>query len=119
MVKLGLHEPTISYLSYPRFETDPHPALERSLKIDLRTFRPRIRDYREYSNPPILHRKELFVRLDHSSRPKFARLTAQEERWGLYEDGTTTIGTQNGWNRRLATVGAELRGHRLVRSRAT
>ncbi len=82
MVKLGLHEPTISYLSYPRFETDPHPALERSLKIDLRTFRPRIRDYREYSNPPILHRKELFVRLDHSSRPKFARLTAQEERGG-------------------------------------
>jgi len=33
-------------------------------------------------------------------------------------DETSTIGTQNGWNIKLAEAGVVLRGHRLVRTSA-
>jgi hypothetical protein len=49
-------------------------------------------------------------------RPKFDRLTRQEERAGLL-DKTATIGTRAGWVDRLRERGYALRGHRLVRSR--
>jgi hypothetical protein len=45
---------------------------------------------------------------------KFARLTAQEERWGLFE-GDGAIGNRAHWAARLHERGAELRGHRLIR----
>jgi hypothetical protein len=65
-------------------------------------------------NPPILHRKETFLPGDHPLRPKLARLTRQEERWGLY-DAPERIGTREGWHRRLAEQGICLAGHRLIR----
>jgi hypothetical protein len=61
-----------------------------------------------------LHRKETFL---HPSDPlfqKFARLTQQEEKHGLLED-TKTIGTRDGWKRRLEERGFSLRGHRLLK----
>jgi hypothetical protein len=45
---------------------------------------------------------------------KFARLTRQEERWGLY-DNAASIGTQDTWERRLADKGVRLAGHRVLR----
>ena len=50
----------------------------------------------------------------HPLAAKFARLTAQEEKHGLLDD-TATLGTRDGWHRRLADRGFTLRGHRLVR----
>ncbi len=47
---------------------------------------------------------------------KFARLTRQVEKHGLLDD-TATIGTREGWQRRLAERGFTIRGHRLVRRR--
>jgi hypothetical protein len=49
-------------------------------------------------------------------RPKFDRLTRQEERAGLLDD-TATIGTRSGWADLLRERGFTLRGHRLVRTR--
>jgi DNA phosphorothioation-associated putative methyltransferase len=60
IVKLNRLEPRISYLSYPAFEHDPHPALAQSLSVHLQTFRVRTRNYSDFRNPPILHRKETF-----------------------------------------------------------
>lgn len=74
IVKLSRLEPKISYLSYPAFDEDPHPALTQSLTVNLQTFRVRTRDYSEYRNPPILHRKETFLPAEHPLRAKFARL---------------------------------------------
>jgi len=37
LIKLHRHSGKVSYLVYPDFETDPHPALLRSLKLSLRT----------------------------------------------------------------------------------
>jgi DNA phosphorothioation-associated putative methyltransferase len=113
IVKLGRGEPKISYLSYPDFERDPHPALAASTSVHLQTFRVRERDYRLHLNPPILHRKEAFVSTAHPGRQKFARLTRLEEVKGLFED-PSEIGTRDGWSRALLTRGLSLRGHRLV-----
>jgi hypothetical protein len=49
-------------------------------------------------------------------RPKFERLTRQEERAGLLDE-TASIGTRDGWAERLRERGYTLRGHRLVLSR--
>ncbi|HEX3885399.1 MAG TPA: class I SAM-dependent methyltransferase [Stellaceae bacterium] len=113
IVKLGRHERKISYLSYPQFEDDPHPALTVSVSVDLQNFRVRQRQYAEDRNPPVLHRKEEFLGIDHPARSKFARLTRIEEAKGLYDD-PASIGTRAGWSRMLARKGLAFRGHRLV-----
>ncbi len=118
VVKLHVDEPLVSYLSYPDFESDPHPALRDSLTVHLQSFNVRERSYAASRNPPILHRKEAFVLPEHPLRPKFARLTRIEESKGLYSD-TPRIGTRDGWIRRLQEKGLSLRGHRLIRSAAT
>ena len=117
LIKLHTREPKVSYLTYPDFESDPHPALAESLTVHLQTFRIRERDYRESGNPPVLHRKETFIAADHPLHTKFARLTRQEDSKGLYED-TTYIGTRRGWEQVLASKGLMLRGHRIVSRRA-
>lgn len=114
LVKLRLDEPRISYLSYPDFDRDPHPALAWSLKVDLQGFRVRLNDFTTRDNPPVLHRKETFVADDYPRRETFARLTRQEEKWGLLDD-TRRIGTRAGWELALEQVGVRLRGHRVVR----
>ncbi len=114
LVKLHTGEPKVSYLAYPDFESDPHPALASSMTVHLQTFRVRERDYTTSPNPPILHRKETFVASDHPLHAKFARLTRREESKGLYE-APTRIGTRRGWDEVLAEKGVVLRGHRLIR----
>jgi len=114
VVKLHRHIPQISYLAYPEFERDPHPALAGALVVQLHTFQVRYIDYSTSNSPPILHRKEAFVPADHELYGKFARLTRQEERLGLYEH-PITIGTKQTWDRLLTEKGWRLAGHRLVR----
>ncbi len=117
LVKLHRHSGKVSYLVYPDFDADPHPALLRSIKLDLRTRAIDGTDYSASANPPVLHRKEAFLLPDDPRRAKFARLTAQEERGGLLDE-TATIGTRAGWDERLRERGYALRGHRLVRDRS-
>lgn len=117
LIKLHRQEPKVSYLTYPDFEADPHPALATSVTVHLQTFRVKARDFRSYRNPPILHRKELFVQDDHPLYAKFERLTRIEEQKGLYED-SATIGTRDGWDAALRTRGLSMRGHRLLQSKA-
>jgi DNA phosphorothioation-associated putative methyltransferase len=113
VIKLHRQDRKVSYLFYPDFERDPHPALQASLRADLRTFDIRFRDFRGSANPPILHRKEAFLNPDHPLHQKFSRLTAQEEKADLL--GVPGIGRRNSWNRLLQEEGWRLAGHRLVR----
>lgn len=117
IVKIHRFSGKVSYLAYPNFDSDPHPALVRSVKLNMRTLWLDCWDYVESDNPPILHRKEAFLAKDDARYLKFAKLTQQEERWGLLND-TAAIGTRNGWNARLLEQGLELRGHRLIRKRS-
>jgi len=88
------------------------------MQADLQGLYVGYRDYSGAANPPILHRKETFVAPNYPLYQKFARLTAQQEKWGLLDDAAS-IGTREGWNRRLLEREVELRGHRLVRIRST
>jgi len=116
LIKVHRHSGKVSYLVYPDIATDPHPALLRSIKLSLRTRELDCFDYAKSTNPPILHGKETFLPPGHALMAKFARLTRQEENQGLLNE-TATIGTREGWERRLAEQGFTVRGHRLVRRR--
>jgi DNA phosphorothioation-associated putative methyltransferase len=115
VIKIHRRTGKLSYLVYPKFEDDPHPALLRSVRVNLRTRQIDTNDYTERANPPVLHRKETFLLPDDPMREKFARLTTQEEKHGLLDDASE-IGTREGWARKLSERGFALKGHRLVKS---
>ena len=116
VVKLHLDRPAVSYLEYPDFDTAPHPALRAGYLVALDRLRCDFRDYSHHANPPILHRKELLLATDDPRYGRFAALTRQEQRAGLY-DTSSAIGTQNAWRRLLDARGLRYSGHRLVRDR--
>jgi DNA phosphorothioation-associated putative methyltransferase len=115
VIKIHRFSGKISYLAYPRFEVEPHPAIARSYKLAMRTQYLDLYDYASASNPPVLHRKETFLESSHPLYSKFTRLTQQEERHGLLND-SRLIGTKDGWEARLREAGFAIRGHRLVRA---
>jgi DNA phosphorothioation-associated putative methyltransferase len=114
IIKLHRDAPQVSYLSYPEFERDPHPVLEASLIVNFQTLQMRYQEYSDSRNPPILHRKEDFLSIDHPLRAKFARLTKQEGGWHLYEK-PELIGTKEGWQKELNERGVYFSGHKLLR----
>lgn len=114
IIKIHRRSGKVSYLVYPEFETDPHPALLRCVRLNLRTRQIECYDYASSANPPVLHRKETFLSAEDPRREKFARLTAQEVKEKLLED-PNGIGTRDGWQRRLSERGFMLKGHRLVK----
>jgi DNA phosphorothioation-associated putative methyltransferase len=83
IVKLGRDEPKVSYLSYPGFDVEAHPALEFSIRVDLRSFNIKNRDFRGSENRPILHRKELFVPHDYPGREAFEKARPRRSDYNL------------------------------------
>ncbi len=129
LIKLHRHSGKVSYLVYPDFDADPHPALLRSINLNLRT--------REISRAGSARWRSLrgagrslalaagCGETQDRSVPHLApapaprtpiRLTGQEERTGLLDE-TATIGNRAGWAERLREWGYALRGHPLVRDR--
>jgi DNA phosphorothioation-associated putative methyltransferase len=100
-------------LAYPTFTTEAHPALVRSLRVDLRSFHLKHRDFTESANPPILHRKEEFVPEGFPDRDVFAALTKVEEEAGLYNN-TELIGNREGWLAVCRSRCVRIAGHVLV-----
>jgi DNA phosphorothioation-associated putative methyltransferase len=45
LVKFSTDQPRVSYLSYPDFDTDAHPALQWSVQVDLVTSQVGVRNY--------------------------------------------------------------------------
>src|SRR5262245_27065804 len=60
LLKVHNDQVAVTFLTYPEFETDPHPALAEATKINLNTGSIVRTDFRQRINPPILHRKETF-----------------------------------------------------------
>jgi DNA phosphorothioation-associated putative methyltransferase len=113
LVKLSRKRAGVSYLVYDKFDRVAHPALRESFIADLPRLDIHHRDFRKSTNPPILHRKELFVTVDHPSRKKFQKLTRQEERAGVLE--ARFIGRKVDWEEHLQQTGYQCKGHRLIR----
>ena len=111
LIKINRRKPKVSYLSYPDFDKVGHPPLAFSVVVDLRQLTARWIDFTGRENPPILHRKELFVPEGYPGRKKFARLSKQEARAGLL--GRSDVGTQGSWEDLLSRNGFFLAGHQL------
>ena len=114
LIKLRRDKPKVSYLRYPAFDDDAHPALAESFVADLRALRTDHRSYAGWDNPPILHRKECFVSHAYPMRAVFSALTEAEAEAGLLADATG-IGTRRAWQERLSLRGFRIEGHELLR----
>ena len=112
--KLSRYRQQVSLLHYARFREDEHPALSAAASVDLNSGEARIRRYAPNGNRPILHRKELLLDVSDPDYARFAALTEQEERAGLFS-APSTIGHERGWSRELARRGVVIRGHRVLR----
>lgn len=100
ILKFHTDQPKISFLSYPGFQREPHPALQSAVVVNLVTGRIRHDNYANRANPPILHRKECFLPADHPDRGRFAALTKDEEEAGLLTS-SRQIGFKLNWERLL------------------
>lgn len=114
LLKLHRTQFALTFLSYPEFDVEPHPALAEATKINLSTGLVVCTDYRQRTNPPILHRKEAFLPPGDSRIASFAALTAQEEAAGLFRD-LARIGLRQHWLALLRRHGLSYRGHELTR----
>jgi Inorganic Pyrophosphatase len=115
IIKYNKSTSQISFLSYPDFDTNPHPALKKGIVVNLKT--KQIKEYVPGVNPPVLHRKETFVLPSYPHYQRFAKLTQQEESSGLL-DKTSRIGTQEGWKQVLGRKKVRIVNHLLVRADA-
>lgn len=102
VVKLKVTEPAVSFLLYPNFDEDPHPGLEYSVHVKLPNGPVSEREYNR-NNPPILHRKELFVAPNYPLYREFAHQTRLEEEAGLLHPAPP--GRLRAWERLLRRRG--------------
>jgi DNA phosphorothioation-associated putative methyltransferase len=113
LLKFHTDQHAITFLSYPEFDSNPHPSLTEATKINLNSGTVVKTDYRTRSNPPILHRKEAFLPNTDPRIRNFAALTKQEEEAGLYRD-TSRIGLRIHWQTLLKRKGLTYEGHLLI-----
>jgi len=114
ILKISGRDYAISFLRYPDFFTDPHPALAESMHVQLATGKARRISYERQSNPPILHRKESFLPPGHPDIRSFQDLTRQEEAAGLYFN-SSTIGFRQNWQQLLSAQSLGYKGHQLIK----
>jgi DNA phosphorothioation-associated putative methyltransferase len=113
LLKIHTDQFALTFLSYPNFDTDPHPALADATKVNLNTGSVSRTDYRLRSNPPILHRKETFLPPNDPRVLRFAALTRHEEEAGLYRD-PSRIGLRLQWLTLLKRLRLVHEDHALV-----
>lgn len=113
VVKLVAGHSHISLLDYPGFHIEPFPSLRRYWTVDLQSASFRHRTYEDSNNPPILHRKELLLSVDHPKQAEYHALTQAAEQIGLFDD-PVRIGFLRPWEALLAQKGYRVSGHTLV-----
>jgi DNA phosphorothioation-associated putative methyltransferase len=113
VVKINLHRNRLSFLQYLRFEEDPFPTLNGSWVFDPTRGSFALRSYSNSLNPPILHRKELLVGLDHPQRTAWAGITKSAEEIGLFASNSP-IGFKLNWQKLIAQKGFRLEGDQFL-----
>jgi DNA phosphorothioation-associated putative methyltransferase len=113
LVRLDDTGPAVALLNYPDFADDPFPALRDSRLVDLDAGTLSYRTYADSLNPPILHRKELFLPPEHPRRAEYSALTAACESVGLFDD-PRRIGYRRQWLALIRERGYRLDGHALL-----
>ena len=113
IVKYDNKNQSLSLLWYPNFYEEAFPTLEKSYRIDLQAKRVEKRSYQTSINPPILHRKELFIRSDDRIYAQCKELTITAEQIGLF-DNPIRIGFKQAWEDLIAEKGFQLIDHQFV-----
>jgi hypothetical protein len=105
VVKVNCKVDRVSFLCYPKFWRQNFPELTESWTIDRfdNTFQSQHRRYNQ-DNPPILHRRELFIKANDKRRASMERVTRKCEEAGCFSD-TKRIGRKQFWNTLLAQKG--------------
>jgi DNA phosphorothioation-associated putative methyltransferase len=85
LIKLFRKSFKVSFLSYPDFYKDSYPALTKSVSVDLEKLSHKVIKYDQNENPPILHRKELFIPSSSPYQKEFQEITQEGEEIGLYD----------------------------------
>jgi DNA phosphorothioation-associated putative methyltransferase len=111
IVKLSWDGRKVSFLSYDSFDDDPHPALWMSIRVYLPKANYQIQSYEGSANPPILHRKDCFVKHDYPYWQRFRDLSIQEENENLLSQ--PGIGYKRAWNQLLEERRLKIINHRL------
>jgi DNA phosphorothioation-associated putative methyltransferase len=111
IVKLSMDGRKVSFLNYKDFDDVAHPGLFHSVRVHLPSASYTIRDYGTSENPPILHRKEMFVDPLYPLYGAFAELTRQEDELGLLS--RSDVGLKSEWLRLLEGRGLQIVGHDL------
>jgi DNA phosphorothioation-associated putative methyltransferase len=102
----------VSFLHYPTFDHEAHPALLRSVRVYLPRAIHGVREYDPSRNPPILHRKDCLVLPDYPKYQAFQQLTAREEALGLLN--APDIGHRLGWEALLSQRGLAIKDHEVM-----
>jgi DNA phosphorothioation-associated putative methyltransferase len=112
IVKIYYNKPKITYLVYPEFDTQAHPALKATMEVDLHNLSVTYHDISDETNPLILHQKDALVAPDYPSYKQFVRLTKKEQKSGLLEN-RDAIRRLYGWLRCLREHEVTIEGHKL------
>lgn len=113
VIKIDLKDThRISFLVYSDFETDAFPVLLSSQLINLKTEEVKFRQY-SFSNPPVLHRKELLVQSSFPYYSRFRSLTEELEELGAFEN-IVELGTKQRWEQALGELGIAIQDHKVV-----
>lgn len=112
LIKFFLDQFKISFLEYPDFFKNPHPALSKSTTLDLNTGKKREIDYSKHDNPPILHRKETMISPEREEFSVWKKLTEKLEMYNCFEDAKK-IGFKQFWDKRLQEKGLYYVGQEL------
>ncbi|MEM6611004.1 MAG: DNA phosphorothioation-associated putative methyltransferase [Cyanobacteria bacterium P01_C01_bin.72] len=112
IVKIYYNKPKITYLVYPEFDTQAHPALQATMEVDLHNLSVTYHDISDETNPLILHQKDALVAPDYPSYKKFVRLTKKEQKSGLLRN-RDAIRRLHGWLRCLRENEVVIEGHKL------
>ena len=112
IVKIYYTKPKITYLVYPEFDTQAHPALQATMEVDLHNLSVTYHDISDETNPLILHQKDALVAPDYPSYKKFVRLTKKEQKSGLLKN-RDAIRRLHGLLRCLRENEIVIEGHKL------
>ena len=108
--RVDRNDKSVSLLYYPSFFSQPFPELLESWRVYIDEQRSVYRNFKDSTNPPILHRKELLIPSTHESYALFSNLTRQAEQIGLFTN-KLTIGFKNNWDAEIIKYGYWLDGH--------
>jgi hypothetical protein len=99
-------ESSITFLHYPNFDTEAHPELGVTWRVNPAESN---NVHETHLEGYIIHRKELMVGEDYPGYDHWARLTLMEEAYGLLKDPhNKRIGRKTYWDALLYDNGLEI-----------